>query len=256
MGSMIELFVIGLVFVAVLVLFYRQAIEQYNILQIEAAQLGDLPKLLGERTPLVLREIGAPKLFTPDTLKSNARLLQFPLGGSQTLGKYLETPSVRVPLPKKAATMLAKESGIAVWGEHTWFPKLFSSPLLQHIHTFTAEAWIGNQGLRKASAISTLLYPTAGTFEVTLLTEQQEKFLPPSWRGRFADTLTLQDTPLAGEIKYITIKLRPGTILSIPTHWFYSLRVTDSSKPAMGVRFSVDNPISWVASTMENALEN
>lgn len=253
---MIELLVIAGVLLAVFILFYRQAIEQYNILQIEATQLSELPKLLGERTPLVLREIGAPKLFTPETLKSNARLLQFPLGGSLTLGTYLEAPSLRVPLPPKASALLAKESGLAVWAEHTWFPKLFSLPLLEHVHTMSTSIWIGEQGLRKASAITTLLYPTAGTFEVTLLTEQQETYLPKNWRGRFADAMTIQDTPLAGEIKYITVKLRPGTILCIPTHWFYSLRVVDPKKPAMGVRISVDNPISWVATTMESALDS
>jgi hypothetical protein len=252
---MIELLVIAGVLLGVFILFYRQAIEQYNILQIEASQLTELPKLLGERTPLVLREIGAPKLFTPETLKSNARLLQFPLGGGLTLGKYLETPTPRVPLPPKASAMLAKESGVAVWADHTWFPKLFSLPLLEHIHTMTSSVWIGEQGLRKASAITTLLYPTAGTFEVTLLTEQQETYLPKNWRGRFADAMTIQDTPLVGEIKYITVKLRPGTILCVPTHWFYSLRVVDPKKPAMGVRLSVDNPISWVASTMETSLD-
>lgn len=253
---MIELLVIAGVLLGVFLLFYRQAIEQYNILQIEANKISELPKLLGERTPLVVREIGAPKLFTPETLKSNTRLVQFPLGGSLTLGKYLEAPVVRVPLPPKASSLLAKESGLAVWAEHTWFPKLFTMPLLEHFHTMSTSVWIGEQGLRKASAITTLLYPTAGTFEVTLLTEQQETYLPKTWRGRFPDAMTIQDTPLAGEIKYITIKLRPGTILCIPTHWFYSLRVVDPKKPAMGVRLSVDNPISWVASTMESSLDS
>lgn len=252
---MIELFVIAAVLLAVLILFYRQAIEQYNILQIEAAQLSELPKLLGERSPVVVRDIGTPKLFTPETLKGNPRLLQFPLAATLTLGQYLAAPRASVNLPKKASALLAKESGLAVWAEHTWSSRLVSYPFLQPIHSLTTDVWIGDVGLRKTSAVVTLIYPTAGTFEVTLLTEQQEKCLPSSWRGRFPEALTLQDTPLVGEIKYITIKLRPGTILCIPTHWFYSIRASDSKAPAMGARITLDNPISWVASTMEQALD-
>lgn len=239
----------------VLILFYRQAIEQYNILQIEGTQLTELPKLLSERTPLVIREIGAPKLFTPESLKSNGRLQQFPIGTGKTLGQYLETPSTQVALTKKASVLLAKESGLSVWGEHTWFPKLFSYDVLQHIHFFACEARLGEQGLHKTTASTTLLYPTSGSFEVTLMTEQQEKCLPAVWRGRFPETFTQQDTPLVGEIKYITIKLRPGHMLCIPTHWFYSVRVVEAEKPAMWARYTLDSPVSIVASWMETTMD-
>jgi hypothetical protein len=248
-----EIGIILLVLFAVFVLFYRQAIEQYNILQIEASQIEDLPKLVGERTPLVLHDIGQPKLFTPDALKSNARLKQFPIGKQQTLGQYIEHPTLNGTLPQKASLLLAKESGLSVWIQHTWFPKFFTYPLFEHLHFLTTEAHLGDTGLAKATAIHTILYPTSGTFDVTLLTEQQEKCLPSAWRGRFPELFTLQDTPLVGEIKYITIKLRPGNMLSIPSHWFYSIRSTDTKKPAMWAKFTIDNPISSIASFMESA---
>jgi hypothetical protein len=251
------IFEIGIIFtvlLAVFVLFYRQAIEQYNILQIEASQLSELPKLLSERTPLVLHDIGQPKLFTSEALKSNTRLQQFPISAKETLGAYLQNPSRPLALPHKASLLLAKESGLSVWIEHTWLPKFFSYPILQHIHSLTTEAHLGDQGLVKATAIHTVLYPTSGTYEVTLLTEQQEKCLPQSWRGRHPELFTLQDTPLVGEIKFITIKLRPGNMISIPSHWFYSVRSTDAKTPALWARFTIDNPISYVASSMETAL--
>lgn len=251
----LESTVVLVVLFAVLVLFYRQAIEQYNILQIEGSQLVELPKLLAERTPLVIREIGQPKLFTPDSLKASGRLQQFPIGNQQTLGQYMEKPTLHTVLTNKASLMLAKESGLSVWGEHTWFPKLFSYELLQHIHFFSSEAHIGEQGLQKTAANVTLLYPTSGALEVTLLTEHQEKCLPKMWRGRFPETFTLQDTPLVGEIKYITIKLRPGHMLCIPTHWFYSIRVADKEKPALWAKFLLDNPVSYIASSMETTLD-
>lgn len=251
----LEIVFIVAVFCAVLILFYRQAIEQYNILQIESNQLGELPKLLSERTPLVLHDIGNPKLFTPETLKANKRIQQFPISNKQTLGQYIDHPTLQASLTKKASLLLAKESGLATWGEHTWFPKLFQYPMLQHIHSFSAEALVGEQGLRKTTAIVTMLYPTAGVYEVTLMTEQQEKCLPPVWRGRFPELFTIQDTPLAGEMKYITIKLRPGNMLCIPSHWYYSMRLSEKDKPGLWAKYTLDNPVSWVASTMEGALD-
>ena len=252
---MLEIIFIVSICFAVVILFYRQAIDQYNILQIESSQLNELPKLLSERTPLVLHDIGQPKLFTPETLKTNTRLQQFPVSNQQTLGKYIEKPAAQSNLTKKASLLLAKESGLAVWGEHTWFPKFFQYPVLQHIHFMTAEALIGEQGLRKTTGIVTMLYPTSGSLEITLLTEQQEKCLPSIWRGKFPELFTIQDTPLAGEIKYITIKLRPGNSLCIPTHWYYSVRAAEKDKPVLWAKFTVDNPVSWVSSSMDSALD-
>jgi len=240
---------------AVLILFYRQAIEQFNILQIEGNQISELPKLLGERTPVVVRDIGQPKLFVPELLKTNKRLQQFPIEASRTLGTYLEKPTQQVRLPKKAASLLAKESGLSVWADHTWLPRLVQYSFLQPLHALSTEAYLGEAGLRKTTGIVTVLYPTSGALEITLLTEQQEKCLPSSWRGRFPETFTLQDTPLVGEIKYITVKVRPGTVLCIPTHWFYSVRVVDPKQPSLWARMTLDNPVSWIASTMESSLD-
>ncbi len=251
----LEIVFLSVLFFVVLVIFYRQAIEQYNILQIEGSQLSEFPKLLSEHTPLIIRDVGLPKLLTPDTLKTNARLLQFPLGNQLTLDQYLKKPVVSVNLTQKAANMLAKESGLAVWSDHTWFSRFFTYPFLQHVHSLKTEAYVGEAGLQKATASTTLIYPTSGALEVTLLTEHQEKYLPVSWRGRFPETFTLQDTPLVGEIKYITIKLRPGTVLAIPTHWVYSLRVVEKEKPAFWGKLSLENPISILSSFMESHIE-
>ena len=254
---MIEiLFILALLF-AVFILFYRQAIEQYTVLQIEATQLADLPKLLSERAPVVVRECGLPKVFTADALKSNPRLLSYPLGQQQTLGQYLksEAPPRTVKMPKKASLVLASESGLQVWAEHTWFPRFFTQPLWEAIHSLTVEAHLGEKGLRKTTALTTLIYPTTSALEVTLCTETQQQYLPKTWRGRFPETFTIQDTPLVGEIKYITVKLRPGNVLCLPTHWFVSIRAADPTKPTLWAWMELHNPISLMASKMEASLE-
>jgi len=254
---MIEILVILVVLFAVIVLFYRQAIEDYTILQIEGTQVDELPKLLAEQSPVVVRDIGPPKLFTPETLKGNSRLLTYPIESTLTLGTYLtmETPPPQVKLNRKAATQLASEAGIQVWAEHLWFPKAFSYSFYQHIHTLVTEARIGAIGLRKTSAIHTVLYPTSTALEVTLLTEQQNKFLPKAWRGVHPEQLTIHDTPLVGEIKYITVKVRPGNMLWIPTHWYYSVKSQEPTKPCLWALLEIHNPISRLSSLMEASLD-
>lgn len=255
---MLEIFLIIAVLFAVFVLFYRQAIEQYDILQIEGTQIADLPKLLSERSPLVVRDVGQPKLFIPDTLKANTRLLGFPIEQNVNLGSYLQNPSVAAPykMTYAATAMLAKETGLDVWGQHTWFPKVFSNSLWENIYSFESEAHVGEMGLRKTTAIFSILYPTSGALEVTLLVEAQGKLLPKQWRGRFPEKLTIQDTPLAGEIKYITIKLRPGNILFVPTHWFLSIRAaeSDKDKPILWSWFEIHNPISKLSTRLERSM--
>jgi hypothetical protein len=102
-----------------------------------------------------------------------------------------------------------------------------------------------------------MIYPTSSALEVTLLTEHQQQFLPKVWRGRFPEKLTIQDTPLVGEVKYITVKLRPGTVLVMPTHWFLSIRASqeDKKKPVLWSWMEVHNPISYLASRMEKSVE-
>lgn len=253
---MIEILFIAALIFGLFVLFYRQAVDEFNILQIEGTQLADLPKLLSERTPVVLRGIGDPKLFTPETLQANPRLQQFPLNSQWKLGNYLEekTRSLQIRMPIPSSELLAQESGLQVWAEHTWFPKFLAAGFLEFLYVLRTEAHVGEQGLRKTTAVPTLLYPTSGSLEVTLLTEHQSTFLPKSWRGRYPETFTVQDTPLVGEIKYITIKLRPGNALCIPSHWFVSLRVaeTDKDKPVLWAWMELHHPISRLASYLEN----
>ena len=254
---MIEILVVLVVALIVLIVFYRQAIEQYNILQIESTQVSDLPKLLSEHSPVVVRSVGEPKLFTPEVLKQNPRMLSFPIEAQMNLSLYLSTPKPAVKLSRKSATVLANETGLQVWAEHHWFSKLFSNSWWEMIHSISTEAWIGEKGLRKTTAITTVLYPTSGCLEVTLMTEHQEQFLPKAWRGRFPERFTVQDTPLVGEIKYITIKVRPGTLLCVPTHWFVSVKACEESKgkPLLWAWIALDNPISFVASKMESSIE-
>lgn len=261
------LFIFVLTF-ALFVIFYKQAIEDYNILQIEYDQISTLPQLISERLPIVLRNIGLPKLFTPEMLSgATNRLLSFPIGGGAFLGNYIngnnanddngngDNGTDKLYLSKASSALLAKECGLDVWFNHKWFSLVFSNPLWCNLYTTRTEAHLGESGLRQTRAFSTLLFPASSTLDITLLTESQIKYLPLNWKDKYPDLFTIQDTPLVGEIKFITIKLRPGNVLVIPTHWLFSVRQsenkTDKKIPVMWSLSEVHHPISWLASAMD-----
>ena len=139
-----------------------------------------------------------------------------------------------------------------------WFPKCFSNSWWELAHSMTSEAYVGERGLQKTTAITTLLYPTSGSLDVTIMAAHMEEFLPKTWRGRFPELFTVQDTPLVGEIKYITIKLRPGTMLCMPPHWLVSLRASEESKgkPLVWGWIQIHNPISQLSSVMESRIQS
>lgn len=249
---MIEILFVLAIIIAIAVLFYRQAIDEYNILQIDAEKIAEIPKLLTERYPLVVKDAGVPKVFTAEVLRSNTRLRGFPLGKQKTLGTYLSGNNEKLQIPKEARKLLAAESGLHVWSVHSWFPRCFTNPLFENLHSVSTEGYVGTCGLRKCTAINTIIFPATGTLEVTLLTEKQSVFFPRKWKNTVPETWTIHDTPLIADVKYINIKLRPGNVLFVPTHWFVS--VSSSESPLLWSFMEVHNPISYLASRLEDAV--
>jgi hypothetical protein len=242
--------VLGVLFILG-ILFYRQAIEEYSWSQIELDQVSELPKLLGERKPVVVRSVGEPKLFTPDVLRGNGRLQGFPLISGTTLGSFLESGDkvpLEHPLSEPVRRALALESGLQVWAEHTWFSRILPVSWLEFLYKLQAYAHIGKEGLTKTTARTTVIYPTSGKLEVTLLNESKGKLFPTAWKGRHPETFTIQDTPLVGEIKYITIVVRPGSVLCVPPHWYVSVSCPPN---AFWATFELHDPFSLLAKSVQ-----
>ena len=233
------------------ILFYRQAIEEYSWSQIELDQISELPKLLGERKPVVIRTVGEPKLYTPDVLRGTARLQEFPLISGISLGSFLEsgeTVALEHPLSEPVRRALARESGLQVWAEHTWFSRLLPVSWLEFFYKLQAHAHIGKEGLMRTTARTTVIYPTSGKLEVTLLNEAKGKLFPTNWKGRFPETFTIHDSPMVGEIKYITIVVRPGSVLCVPPHWYTSISCAPKT---FWATFELHEPFSLLAKSLQ-----
>ncbi len=59
---MLEYILIGIVCVFIAILFYKQANEQFEILQLSGERLSDLPTLYSERSPIVITDLPPPPL--------------------------------------------------------------------------------------------------------------------------------------------------------------------------------------------------
>lgn len=242
---MIEIIFVFVFLFVVLVFFYKQTASEFHILQIEQDKLDTLPDLITERNPIVIRGLGEPKLLTPEILKANARL-------SGAVDSYLKpsTPSSPRDTPADLRTFLAAESGLQVWAEHMWFPKLTEEIWYSFCLTMDAEAYVSSFGLRKTVADYTLYYPTSGEFVCSVMMNSALKFLPSTWEGRFMSDLTPADCPLLHEVQYIDILLRPGHMLILPPHWIVTLKAKDETIPICGV-IEIHTPLSKLAKALE-----
>jgi hypothetical protein len=218
-----------IVFIAffIAVLFYKQANEQIQLLQLDAERLREIPNVLAERSPLIVRGYSTPPLGVPSELSkrpSAAPLLANP------------SPSARI--------RLAQESGLNVWFEQTWLT-LLTPRWLAWITTPQARLVKGSEGLWKTTAPLTFIMPTQGEFTFKLLQPAGEPFLPTRYFGRSFDSLTLADTPLLSQLKYLELKLRKGHLLFLPPHLI--LDTTPSDEDSWIYYVELHHPISAFA---------
>jgi hypothetical protein len=218
------LFIIVLFFIGIL--FYKQANEEFQILQLDADRLSELPTLYVDRSPIVVSDFQTPALGTNEELAKR--------------GINANIPNI----PKETATYLAKEGGLKIWFEHHLYKQLLPSPYTQFIYSFNTSLWPLNRGLFKTTAFQTILMPTQGTASVKIMLQKMVPYLPSKWMGRGFSSLSLYDTPLLGQLQFIEIRIRKGNLLFLPAH----LIVDVESQDSWIFMAEIHHPISLVAS--------
>jgi hypothetical protein len=233
----------AIVFISVLlliaVLFYKQANEQFEILQIEASRLSELPTLYEDRSPIVITDYDTPNLGTQSELFKRQSILQMSAGPGLTLGQLLMHKSATIPI--KTAEFLAKETGLQIWFEHHLYKSLIPS-YTGFLYSCRSSLWPHKRGMFKTKAFQTLLMPTQGTAIVTLMLQKMIPYLPTDWYSREFGSLSLRDTPLLNQIQFLDIKLRKGTILLLPAHLIVDVK-TDN-EDAWTFMSEIHHPIS------------
>ena len=238
---MIEIVVFLSVLLFIAVLFYKQANEQFEILQIDATRLSELPTLYQDRSPIVISDYDTPNLGTAQDLYKRQSVLQMPTGPNQTLGQLIHS---RYPMPIKYAEILAKETGLQIWFEHHLFKQLLPS-YTSFLYSFNSSLWPYKRGMFKTKAFQTLLMPTQGTAIVSLMLQKMVPYLPTKWNNREFSSLSLHDTPLLNQIQFIDIKLRKGSMLLLPAHLIVDIK-SNSSEDAWTFIAEIHHPISRI----------
>jgi hypothetical protein len=246
---MIEVFIIVAVIFFIAVLFYKQANEQFEISQITAARLEELPTLYAERSPIVVSGYPLPGIGTEGELRKRPRILQMKVGQT-TLQHLLDSPRAlaNFQFPYATAEFLAQESGLTVWFQHHLYDQLLPSPYTKWFYSAKTTLWLHHRGLFPTTAFQTLIMPTQGVARVSLMLATALPYLPTRWEGRQFMTLSAQDTPLLGQIKYIDVLLRPGTLLLLPPHMIVDIASSDSAGEAAWLFVAeIHHPISRLA---------
>jgi hypothetical protein len=101
------------------------------------------------------------------------------------------------------------------------------------------------------------ILPTEGTYVVSIVSPSSEPFLPAGWdaveNARYPRLYTVNDTPMVGEIKYLDVIVRPGTMLCLPAQTVFSMEPKEVGKFNAAVMIEVHSPVSRLSKLLAQA---
>jgi hypothetical protein len=247
---MLEIIFIGFVLFIILTLFYKQAICEFRINQVEWEKRDTLHELLQEKIPLVLRGIPSSTCWSHNDVIARECYSRIPIFKETTLSSWISSSAETAicPWSYPQAEQIARISGIPIWAEKWLHPVVIPRALRSWWIHPRYHCWTGRKGLHRTYAMWTCIFPVDGEIQASILTESMESNLPTSWMDRMPDELSLKDTPFIHDLKYMDVILRPGTCFILPPHWFVSWKPTETSSiPPMVCSISYHTPISLLA---------
>lgn len=248
---MLEIILIICILFLILTFFYKQAVCEFRINQIEWSQQAHLPSLLHEKVPLVVRSIPSATFWTHSDVLARPCFKDIPIFHETTLSDWVSTstPNSICPWKYSQAEIIANVSGINIWANR-WINSTIINPLLKFWLFPKYHCWAGNVGLRKTFATWTCFFPVDGEIIFTIMPENVESSLPSNWLSCFPANLTVKDTPFVADLKFIDVVLRPGNCIIMPSHWFVSwIAPPSADKAPMVCSISYHSPISLLAFT-------
>jgi hypothetical protein len=243
--SMLEVILVLLLCFMIFTFFYKQAIHEFRINQVNASQKDAILELWKERVPLIVRGLPKNPLWTREDVLERSCYQSINIFTDYSFVDWIKSGSSSTicPWEYEQAQNIASLSGIGIWA------KQHVEPLLSAWFLFPRyESWAGSVGLHKTYATWTCILPVEGDIRVTIFPETMETYLPATWRRSFPTEWTKSDTPFVGDIKYMDIVVRAGTCLFMPPHWFVSwISTEESTVMPMVFTISYHSPISLFA---------
>lgn len=244
---MLEIILIISILFLIITFFYKQAVCEFRINQIEWSQKENINELLNEKVPLVMRSIPSATFWTHQDVLVRPCFRDIPIFQETTLTDWImsSTPKSICPWKYSQAEIIANISGIHIWATK-WLHSFVIHPLLKFWLYPKYHCWAGNVGLRKTFATWTCIFPVDSEITLTIMPESVQNSLPEKWVDTFPADLTIKDTPFIADLKFIDIILRPGNCIFMPAHWFVSW-VAAGDKTPMVCSISYHTPISLLA---------
>ena len=248
---MLEVVLIFGVMLLILTFFYKQAVCEFRINQLEWAQKDQVRPLLEESIPLVIRGIPPLTCWSRSDVEARDDYAALSLFQEMNLVEWIQSATEESGCPWlfKQAEQIAAVSGLSVWASKTIHPVILSRFRKAWWYP-RYHCWAGKMGLQRTYAVWTCILPVDGEIIVSIMPETVESALPANWAGCVPSELTAKDTPFLADVKFMDIVLRPGTALMMPAHWFVSwVSKPVESKPAvpMVCTISYHSPISHMA---------
>ena len=223
---MLEWIFIALLCVGVLLFFHNQATYEFKIAQIDWDQRSLLPSLLEERGPLVLQNLPPVAFWTQQDVLMRDGYGYVPVFEDQSIAEWLvtATPTTACPWGLEHARLLGSTAGLGVWAERDLDQAIKTNAFWSTWYSAVPSCWAGERSLWKSLARWTVIMPTEGSIQVSILAGSNDvrKSLPPDLTGVHPSRLTIYDTPFVKDLQYMDIVLRPGSCLVMPPHWFLS----------------------------------
>lgn len=249
----LELLLFGLIIIGVLLVSYKGAVHEFQILQKDWAPNIDWSALLTEQLPIVIRNV-CPEWKGVWTRKSTERKTWPTLVKSED-GQILRTTwnewvssapgeplfvngdeiaeAVKIPIEEW------RDGGFRKW---SWLP---TQDLRVGVLGPSKQSFLPVQ---KTKAAATVIQSTDGA--PLQLWLAHDGAIPASVSedivGKDPWSLNSEEVPWIDEVKFIEVKLRPGNAIVIPTHWWWAARTQlpiVSNRPSMG-----DGAWFWISS--------
>ena len=247
---MLEWIFIALLCVGVLMFFHNQATYEFKIAQINWEQRELLPSLLEEQKPLVIQGLPPVAFWTHQDVLMRDTYNSVPVFEDRQIAEWLveATPPTACPWNAEHARLLGEASGLGIWAERELDAAIKTNVLWSSWYSTVPSCWAGERPLWKSAARWTVLMPTEGEIQVSLMTgaSATRKSLPADLTGVHPSRLTVYDTPFVSDIQYMDVIVRPGTCLVMPPHWFMSWQTLGPVCPMVCV-IEYHTPISrWI----------
>jgi hypothetical protein len=249
---MIEYLLIIAFLFLVAIFFYKQALEEFDILQIEGDQLDRLPTLITEQSFIVVRSLPPVQLWSAQTVKEIPRIQNAPYGKTLLIDiaeARIQPYEIPTNYPK-SSELLSEHTGIRTWVETTWLPKIIDSEWKRFLFSARTEVSVGEKGLRKTTAYSTMILPTEGDLLLSVMPESSQNFLPKIWKGKPFGSIKRAEAPLIGEVKFLDIKVRKGSAVFVPPHWIVNIQPDGEQKIPWFLWSEFHHPLSRLAHMM------